>query len=674
MLRASIRVRLFFGFAVLVMAAVAVGGVGWRSTHQAAAHLEQVTGVQLPSALTLSDIRAQLLHVLRETNQASAALMDGRRQRVAEIALSRQKKLAAMSEGAKRYLALPFMEGEEALWNEYAAAERAWQAKNDEAWARLGAGDAAGAFAINEAERTTSTRVVLEQLDRVIDFQARAGERAHREAQALTSATERLLIVAILLAIAVGVLIGAVVARSIIAPMAELTRASRLIAKGDVKQQIAYTGADEVGVLADAFRDLTGYIGDMASAADAISEGDLGRAVEARSDEDALSHSFVRMQDTIRGLVSACGALAQAAQAGDLEHRIDEAAFAGGYAELVQGMNAMAAASAAPAREAMAVLERLSARDLTARAGDGFQGEHGRMMSALNAAAESLDQSLAQVATAADQVSSASQQIAASSQAVAQGASEQASALEETSASLLEMEGSTKRNADSAGRADALSREAEGASTSGQASMDRMSEAMQKIRASAEGTAAIIRDINEIAFQTNLLALNAAVEAARAGEAGRGFAVVAEEVRNLALRSKEAAKKTEALIGESVRLSESGEVMSREVGGTLTTIVSSVGLVAGLVSEIARASSEQSLGIEQVTKAMSQMDAVTQAAAASSEESSSAAEELSSQAQELTALVARFQLSGGASPAPPAARPQPARKASPRRGGDAVWH
>ena len=148
---------------------------------------------------------------------------------------------------------------------------------------------------------------------------------------------------------------------------------------------------------------------------------------------------------------------------------------------------------------------------------------------------------------------------------------------------------------------------------------------MNRIRGAAEGTAAIIRDINDIAFQTNLLALNAAVEAARAGEAGRGFAVVAEEVRNLALRSKEAAKKTETLIGESLQLTEQGEAISGRVSGTLGDIVTAVGKVSSIVASIAHASQEQAEGIEQSTRAMSQMDQATQQAAANSEEASSAA-------------------------------------------------
>ena len=120
--------------------------------------------------------------------------------------------------------------------------------------------------------------------------------------------------------------------------------------------------------------------------------------------------------------------------------------------------------------------------------------------------------------------------------------------------------------------------------------MGQMTEAMEKIRTAAEGTAAIIRDINEIAFQTNLLALNAAVESARAGDAGRGFAVVAEEVRNLALRSKEAAKKTESLINDSVSLAKHGEGVSKQVSQNLGDIVSAVTKVSELIATIAASS------------------------------------------------------------------------------------
>jgi methyl-accepting chemotaxis protein len=186
-----------------------------------------------------------------------------------------------------------------------------------------------------------------------------------------------------------------------------------------------------------------------------------------------------------------------------------------------------------------------------------------------------------------------------------------------------------------------------------------MQEAMVRIKASAEGTSQIIRDINDIAFQTNLLALNAAVEAARAGEAGRGFAVVAEEVRSLALRAKEAATKTEERIRQSVKEAGEGEVAATQVASRLTEIAEGVSKVTDIVAEIATAAREQSTGIGAATRAVGEMDKVTQQNAASAEESSSAASELSGQAEELAAMVGAFQLGSQAAQGPAAARRRP---------------
>jgi methyl-accepting chemotaxis protein len=251
---------------------------------------------------------------------------------------------------------------------------------------------------------------------------------------------------------------------------------------------------------------------------------------------------------------------------------------------------------------------------------------------ALTRMAESLGDGSTQVASAASQVS-------ASSQSLAQGASEQAASLEETSSALEEMSSMTRKNAETAQQASALSGEAKSAADKGNTAMTRMASAINDIQKSASETAKIIKVIDEIAFQTNLLALNAAVEAARAGEAGKGFAVVAEEVRNLAMRSAEAAKNTAAMIEESVQNSRNGVSIAGEVGKVLEEITQASAKVNALVGEIAAASQEQSQGIGQVNTAVTQMDKVTQSNAAAAEESASASEELAAQATQMTGVV-----------------------------------
>lgn len=242
-----------------------------------------------------------------------------------------------------------------------------------------------------------------------------------------------------------------------------------------------------------------------------------------------------------------------------------------------------------------------------------------------------------------EQTASASSQVASSSQNLAQGASEQAASLEETTSALQEMAAMTQKNAETAQQASTFAGEAKKAAEDGHLAMQRMSEAINQIEKSAGETAKIIKVIDEIAFQTNLLALNAAVEAARAGDAGKGFAVVAEEVRNLAMRSAEAAKNTSSLIEESVANARNGVTIVTDVAKSLEGINVSSTKVHSLVNEIAAASNEQSQGINQINTAMSQMDHVTQSNAAAAEESASAAEELSSQAIELNTVVARLQ-------------------------------
>jgi methyl-accepting chemotaxis protein len=262
---------------------------------------------------------------------------------------------------------------------------------------------------------------------------------------------------------------------------------------------------------------------------------------------------------------------------------------------------------------------------------------------------KSLLRIIAALSGGSEQTSSAAGQVSSASQSLAQGASEQAAAIEETTSSVEEMSSMTKQNAGNANEAKKLAGSARASADKGTEAMTRMGRAIDDIKKSSDETAKIIKTIDEIAFQTNLLALNAAVEAARAGEAGKGFAVVAEEVRNLAMRSAEAAKNTANMIEGSVKNADHGVQISKEVAQILGDIAEGNRKVNDLVGEISAASNEQAQGIEQISTAVGQMDSVTQQNAANAEESASASEELAAQAEELNKMVAELRgLVGGA--------------------------
>jgi methyl-accepting chemotaxis protein len=409
-------------------------------------------------------------------------------------------------------------------------------------------------------------------------------------------------------------------------------------------------------------------IADLGKASEAMMHGNLSAAIEsdgllldmdtkdeigrlARSVNGIIKRtegtivSFKKALATLRGVIEETNHLIAAARNGDLRVRGAADKYEGGYRELVAGFNATLDAMVAPIGEASKILESIAERDLTARMCGSYKGDFANIKNAINTAATHLDEALCQVMVMADQVASAAIQIAGGSQSLAQGASDQACSLEKISATVAEMSTTTRQNASSAVEARNLSESACTSTRRGVDNMKLLSEAIDRIKSSSDQTAKIVKTIDEIAFQTNLLALNAAVEAARAGDAGKGFAVVAEEVRNLALRSAEAAKNTGNLIAGSVRNADSGVRINAEVISNLQEINGQVKKVSDVMVAITGASGQQRQGVDHVNLAVDQMNQLTQQTAANAEESASAAEELSGQATEMRAMVARFHLS-----------------------------
>ena len=336
-------------------------------------------------------------------------------------------------------------------------------------------------------------------------------------------------------------------------------------------------------------------------------------------------------------------ALIERIQAGELSHRVETSDMSEGFIRtLSEDINMVLDVTQAPVREVIRVMELVSKGDLTQQMQGEFKGDFGQLQDWVNSTIDVLRRTVDSVRETANGIASASSEIAQGNQDLSQRTEEQASSLEETASSIEELTSTVKQTADNARESNQLATSARERAERGQDISGQVVEAMGAIKQSSREISDIITVIDEIAFQTNLLALNAAVEAARAGEHGRGFGVVAAEVRNLAQRSATAAKDIKKLINDSGEKVEDGTRLVNESNETLKEILEAVQTVTDKVAEISAASEEQSSGIDEINKAVSQLDEVTQQNAALVEEAASAAESLDEQSDNLVELMSFF--------------------------------
>ncbi|MBG7621689.1 MCP four helix bundle domain-containing protein [Herbaspirillum sp. AP02] len=305
---------------------------------------------------------------------------------------------------------------------------------------------------------------------------------------------------------------------------------------------------------------------------------------------------------------------------------------------------AVARAVSRPLNEAVSVAERVAQGDLTVEIHSHSKDETGMLMQSLRAMNDSLHKIVSEVRTGTDAITTASQEIATGNLDLSSRTEQQAGSLEETASAMEELTSTVKQNADNARQANQLAASASDIASQGGEVVHQVVQTMEGITESSSRIADIISVIDGIAFQTNILALNAAVEAARAGEQGRGFAVVASEVRSLAQRSASAAKEIKQLIDDSVEKVGAGSQLVERAGATMSEVVASVRRVTDVVAEISAASHEQSTGIEEINRAITQMDEVTQQNAALVEEAAAAAQSLQDQAGRLTQVVSVFKI------------------------------
>ena len=340
--------------------------------------------------------------------------------------------------------------------------------------------------------------------------------------------------------------------------------------------------------------------------------------------------------------------------------------YATDVTEQVKSADALQAA----VRESKEVIEAARGNDLTRRVPlEGKTGEIANLCEGINTLLDTMSTVVADMMEAATTISNAVAEISSGTTDLSQRTEQQASNLEETAASMEEMAATVKQNADNAQQANQLAASARGTATDGGEVVGKAVQAMSRIETSSQKISDIISVIDEIAFQTNLLALNAAVEAARAGDAGKGFAVVASEVRSLAQRSSGAAKDIKALIVESGAQVKDGVKLVNDAGTALTDIVGSIKKVADIVSDIAAASREQSAGVEEINKAVTQMDEMTQQNSALVEENASATRMLQEQAEAMHGRMSAFRLDEATRPARAVAGDRQARptlKTAPR--------
>ena len=299
-----------------------------------------------------------------------------------------------------------------------------------------------------------------------------------------------------------------------------------------------------------------------------------------------------------------------------------------------------------PLNQAVEIAGRVATGDLTSRIDERSEDEIGQLFDALRQMNGSLAEIVGNVRTSTEMIGTATQEIATGNADLSARTESQASSLEETAASMEQLTQTVKQNAENARQANQLVVSASDYALKGGQVVGEVVDTMGSIKESSRKIVDIIGVIDGIAFQTNILALNAAVEAARAGEQGRGFAVVAAEVRNLAQRAAGAAKEIKELIVDSVAKVDAGGKLVDEAGKTMGDIVTSVKHVAGIMSEITAAGLEQSNGIEEVNRAVAQMDEMTQQNAALVEQAAAAAESLQEQAEMLGRAVSVFKTHG----------------------------
>ena len=424
------------------------------------------------------------------------------------------------------------------------------------------------------------------------------------------------------------VVIARVILRATVEPIQAVVAYAQRIAKGDLAMEIVVNRRDEAGQLLSAMQHMItrikAIVNDLGALTSAAKEGNLGVRADVAAHHGEFAAIVQGVNDTLDAVVSplhvATESMNRVAK-GDIPDVILEE-YRGDFASIKASLNLLIAAM----QTITSLAEKMAQGDLTAEVAERSQQDN--LMPALNSMLTRLNDTIWDVKAAVETVTTGSQNMSSVAEQMSQGTSQQAAAAQEASSSMEQMAANIRQNADNAKIMEAIAMESAKDARRGEEAVANTIEAMRAI-------ASRISVIQEIAGQTNILSMNATIEAAKAEDYGKGFAVVATEVRALAKRSREAAEEIEQLVASCVTISEqAGDVLQRLVPNSEKT--------ASVVQEISAASHEQSVGAEQVNRAIQQLDQVIQENAATAEQMASSAEALAMQAAHLQNAIAFF--------------------------------